>query len=91
MTAKEKKDIILKLLSETTYNLNDDFSVIINHYKFDCEEVHVDEYRLTFYPNHANCWMEDAVKTILSTIELTGCWATIRCVNEVPVIYAVVK
>lgn len=91
MTAKEKKDIILRLLSETTYNLYEDFSVSIIQYKFDWEEVHVNEYRLTFYPNYANCWQEDAVKTILSTIELTGCWATIRCENGVPVIYTVVR
>ncbi len=91
MTAKEKKDTMLRLLSETTYNLYDDYSVSINHYKFDWEEMHIDEYRLTFYPNYANRWTDDAVKTILSTSEIFGCLGSIRCMNGAPVIYIVVR
>lgn len=90
MKAKEKKDIILRLLSERTYNLPDDYSVSIEHIKFDWLEIHVDDYRLTFYPNHKSRWMAEAVTTILTTIQATRCNACIECKNGVPVIHTII-
>ena len=91
MKAKQKKDIILRLLSERTYGLGEDYAVSVIHIDFHYMGLNEDSYRLSFFPNRGNRFMDSSVLTIISTVQAFKCWSTIKVKHGAPVVYVVVE
>ena len=91
MKAKEKMEIALSLLTERTWSLLSDYSVSINHIKFDWDDLHVDYYTLRFFPNNGKFFTEDAALTILSTIQAFKGRCIIKQMHGSPVIQAILE
>ena len=89
MKAKEKMEVVLRLLTERTWSLPSDYSVSINHFMFDWDELYIDHYILRFFPNNGKYFIEDAALTILSTIQAFKGRCTIKQMHGSPVIQAI--
>ena len=91
MKAKEKMEVALRLLTERTWSLLSDYSVSINHIKFDWENLHVDYYTLRFFPNNGKFFTEESVLTILSTTQAFKGRCIIKQMHGSPVIQATLE
>lgn len=91
MKAKEKMDLALRLLTERTRRLSSDYSVSINHIKFDWEYLHVDYYTLRIFPNNGKYFKEESVLTILSTTQAINGRCIIKQMHGSPVIQATLE
>ena len=91
MKAKEKMEVALSLLTERTWSLSSDYSVSIKHTKFDWEELHVDFYNLSFFPNNGKYFIDEAALTILSTIQAFKGRCIIKQMHGSPVILATLE
>lgn len=87
MTAKERYELLMKLLKDSNYIMGEDYylSKIENHYKIEGEAK--DYYRLTLFPSGKEYWYIDGVLDVLTRGQIAGAFMKIIYKHGVPCIY----
>ena len=91
MKASEKLKTLMKLLSEQTWNLGDEYSASISHIKFDYNDCHIDEYKVTFFNNRPGRWIDSEILTILSTAKSCSCYSYIGSKHGEAVVEVIIR
>ena len=86
MKATEKKKLMLQLLHETTFNLCDDFSASITHYKKNWYPGARESYKINFFLNRGKIWHINEIEAINSVAKAFKCTTFIKDLNGVPVV-----